>query len=387
MQNLTVITTYPIYPPRGGGQSRVYYLYKNLSQHFNITIISLVHSSLKLSKKNIAQNLLEIQVPKSMTHQNKEEEIKKQTNIAITDIALISLFEYTQEYIEQIVHYATNSKYIISTSPYTYPLIKKYITIPYIYESQNVEYLLKQQMLESTPYNNTLLQSLYDIEKECYINSYITTVCSKQDTIDFQNLYGKKESQLPYIPNGVDLDTVHYYAKNKKNHFKSISKYKDQTLVLFIASNHKPNIDAVYEILKLAQTTLDITYIIVGNVYNSFTSMKNTPSNVIFKGEVNDEAKNHYLAISDVAINPMLSGSGTNLKMLDFIASGIPTISTKVGARGLELLSSMYIESNIDEFSIYLKNTHYYIDTQSAKEFVRANYDWKSIAQNFKHII
>ena len=37
-----------------------------------------------------------------------------------------------------------------------------------------------------------------------------------------------------------------------------------------------------------------------------------------------------------MAINPMFGGSGTNIKMFDFMAAGLPTISTEIGARGIE---------------------------------------------------
>ncbi len=38
---------------------------------------------------------------------------------------------------------------------------------------------------------------------------------------------------------------------------------------------------------------------------------------------------------ADVGLNPMLRGSGTNLKMLDYAAHGALVLSTEVGARGL----------------------------------------------------
>ena len=37
-------------------------------------------------------------------------------------------------------------------------------------------------------------------------------------------------------------------------------------------------------------------------------------------------------------INPMISGSGTNIKMFDFMAAGLPIITTDIGARGIEEL-------------------------------------------------
>ena len=50
-----------------------------------------------------------------------------------------------------------------------------------------------------------------------------------------------------------------------------------------------------------------------------------------------DPTKDTILGTVDLAVNPMESGSGTNLKMLDYMAAGIPTLSTAFGARGLNL--------------------------------------------------
>ena len=37
----------------------------------------------------------------------------------------------------------------------------------------------------------------------------------------------------------------------------------------------------------------------------------------------------------DLALNPMASGSGTNLKMLEYAATGTPILTTEFGNRGL----------------------------------------------------
>ena len=57
------------------------------------------------------------------------------------------------------------------------------------------------------------------------------------------------------------------------------------------------------------------------------------------------------LIAADIAINPILRGSGTNLKMLEYLAAGLPIITTQEDDRGLDLehLDSAII-SEIDRF-------------------------------------
>jgi glycosyltransferase involved in cell wall biosynthesis len=44
-----------------------------------------------------------------------------------------------------------------------------------------------------------------------------------------------------------------------------------------------------------------------------------------------------HIAAADVAVAPMLSGSGTNLKILEYLATGLPVVTTPIGAEGLPL--------------------------------------------------
>ena len=44
-----------------------------------------------------------------------------------------------------------------------------------------------------------------------------------------------------------------------------------------------------------------------------------------------------YYARADVAIVPVRSGAGTRIKILEAFSFGVPVVSTKMGAEGLEL--------------------------------------------------
>lgn len=56
--------------------------------------------------------------------------------------------------------------------------------------------------------------------------------------------------------------------------------------------------------------------------------------NVTIIEEFDDTQKNFLLGVSDIAINPVTEGSGSNIKMFEYIAAELPIISTPAGARG-----------------------------------------------------
>ena len=42
------------------------------------------------------------------------------------------------------------------------------------------------------------------------------------------------------------------------------------------------------------------------------------------------------LAAADVAVNPVESGSGSNVKLAEYVAAGVPVVTTSFGLRGYE---------------------------------------------------
>jgi glycosyltransferase involved in cell wall biosynthesis len=81
-----------------------------------------------------------------------------------------------------------------------------------------------------------------------------------------------------------------------------------------------------------------ITFVIGGGVSSAIDGAAlaaNGIRNVRVTGHLSEVDKLAYLGASDLAINPMFSGSGTNIKMFDFMAAGLPIVSTPIGARGI----------------------------------------------------
>lgn len=383
---ITVVTTYPIYPPRGGGQNRIFYLYKEISKYVKVEIICLVGRNQNYRKTEISPDFFEIRVPKTKNHEKKEIEIEKKAGIPITDIAMLYLYNETPQLKEEIKESSATSKYIITSHPYTYTLIKEIVNIPIIHESHNVEYNLKKQMLKDNTYNKKLLEKLFEVEKEACQNSFFTTVCSKDDAFVMEKLYNLDINKSIVVPNGVDLNTVPYISPQNRVELQTSYGLENKKIVLFIGSWHQPNIEAVEEIFLLAEKLPEYNFIILGSVEGYFSSHKK-PKNVGFTGIVNDEEKEIYLSITDIAINPMLTGSGTNLKMLDYMANGIPVISTNIGARGLDIPDGYIVKCDIKEFKDYILNINEYVDVEKSRKYVEENFSWEVIQKELKKII
>lgn len=157
-----------------------------------------------------------------------------------------------------------------------------------------------------------------------------------------------------------------------------------QPVAVFVGSEYQPNIEAgKYIVEVLAEQCPDILFLIVGGAGNTLEDKKRT--NVRICGLVSDDEKRSLLAVSDIAINPVITGSGTNIKMFDFMAAGLPTITTPVGARGITGNES-FIVADRSEFPETIRNIladpeACAVISQNARTLVEEMYDWKEISE------
>lgn len=122
---------------------------------------------------------------------------------------------------------------------------------------------------------------------------------------------------------------------------------------------------------------------------STFISSKN----VYLFGQISEEEKREIFKISDIALNPMLSGSGTNIKVLGYLSAGIPTITTPTGARGLDLIDEKH--ALICEISEFPQKIHDLLSDDQLAESLKKNgrqlveerFDWDSLVKKMSEKI
>jgi glycosyltransferase involved in cell wall biosynthesis len=161
-------------------------------------------------------------------------------------------------------------------------------------------------------------------------------------------IYGETEKKIRLLPHGIDLSSSPFIERELHKEIKSKLKDLNKKITfVFTGSWHPPNLESVEFIISdLAPINKNYHYFIVGNVTdNYFHKHPKTkiPDNVTMLGAVSDSEKIVIYKLSDFAINPMFSGAGTNIKMLEYMAVGLPIISTEFGARGLKFSKNMLV--------------------------------------------
>lgn len=382
---ITVTSTFPIYPPQGGGQARIYHLYKNIAKDYDVDIVSFTGADQKSYEGFIAKGLKEIRIPKSGKHQELEWKMEKKAKLPITDIAMITLSGYTPEYGKRLRESVEKSDMVIISHPYLYYEARNYLCgRSFVYEAHNIEFAMKKCMLPDSSIKEELLQRVYDIEKECCDKSEFIVTCSAEDQLALHKCYGTPLDKMVLVPNGADCEQVCFTAVEQRMKNKQRLGLEQNTIGVFMGSWHQPNLEACERIFEIAVQCPEIQFLLMGSQCDFFKGKK-LPENVGLLGVVSEEAKAKIFETVDFALNPMMSGSGTNLKMFDYMAAGIPVITTEFGARGIEDKKGMIVAAvedmpgHILEFSLAKMQEKVEYAWRSVKE----QYDWKKISSVF----
>ena len=384
-KKIVVTSTFPIYPPVGGGQMRTYNLYKNVAKKFNVEIISFTNCDGKYFSDYIGENLFETRIPKSKEHQQEEWKIEKKLGLPVSDILMPRLSGYTQKYGEELRRAINECDIVVLSHPYLLNEVKKCIrNKPFIYEAQDIEYVIKKGILPDNKFSREILKEVYDIEKECCQNSLFIMTCSEEDRVKISEIYNLSPDKIIVVPNGVDVYNTKFTNIEERKKLKRQLNMENEKLALFVGSWHKPNLEACESIFEMAKKTPDVKYLLMGSQCLYFKDKK-LPVNIGLLGVLDESSKQKVFDVVDIALNPMESGSGTNLKMFDYMASGIPVISTYFGTRGIENKNCMIISQleNMDEAveKFDLNNINVGNMVSEARKYVEEKYDWRKISE------
>jgi len=208
-----------------------------------------------------------------------------------------------------------------------------------IYDAHNFEALLRAELWDDRGIGTEVFKHVVTTERAISQRADVVLTCSRDDAKLFADVYGVHPDRIWDAPNGVFTDRIKPPSDEEKRAARNMLKI-DSPTAIFIGSPFPPNVQAVEFIVeRLAVVLPDITFVICGGVAEapSLSSCRtNAPQNVRFIGLLTEEEKLRYLWAADVGINPMFAGSGTNIKMFDFMSAGLPIVSTALGARGID---------------------------------------------------
>ena len=229
-----------------------------------------------------------------------------------------------------------------------------------------------------------LLQSVRTIEEVAHVEADLVVYCAESDRDATSTLIPSSRSTPSIVvENGVELATISYHTEAEHQALKK-AVFGEASVALFLGSWHEPNIEAVRVIIELAKVRPEIYFVIAGSVCDYFKEQQlNLPPNLLLLGVISDAQKSLLFGCADVALNPMLSGSGTNIKMFDYLAAGIPVLSTPTGARGIQLPPEGGAIRPVENFADEILTMLCMERSASRRRFVEADYSWATLAHRY----
>jgi glycosyltransferase involved in cell wall biosynthesis len=387
---VAILDMQPIDPPVGGGRLRLLGLYHALGESIEARYIGTYDwPGEKFRHHNLSRTLEEIDVPLSDAHHVAAKQLARDAGgKTVIDLAFAKLCHLSPDYLAKAVEAVSWADVVIFSHPWVFPLMEKHLKPDQliVYDSQNVEGFLRAQLLDkNNPTETELLREVVHAEFCVGQRAQLILACSQEDIDLFSCIYEWPVIKMKVVPNGVMASKITRPTKEEKIAAKqSVSLSPNRIATIFIGSDYHPNVEAATFIIEeLSGNHPEIDFVIAGGVGVCMSGQ--LPKNVFITGFIDDEQRLAWLHASDIAVNPMFSGSGTNIKMFDFMAAGLPVIATHTGARGItqnttEALLVVYREGFSNGLKALAKNNLISELGMDNRKWVERDYAWENIS-------
>ncbi len=378
-KQILVLTPRFPFPVIGGDRLRIYKICKELSKHYDLTLLSLcdkreelnyeydreVFSSVHrvyLSKKKSILNVifslfsntpLQIGYYKSKEFEDKLKQLLPEHSATLSH--LIRVGDYVKE------NKDINFLEMTDAISLNYKRVKEKASLLSL---KTFVYSFEQKRLER--YERTINNKFS-----------LTTLVSQ---VDSDYLYPDRPNNVLVCGNGVDAVSLPFSERK-------IAKDKKITLVFIGNLYSLQNMDGVRwftkEVLPFLNKHGNFEFKVIGRITDKDKSWLESQPGVVVTGEV--DSITYATADGHIGVCPIRLGAGIQNKVLEYMALGLPCISSTVGFEGLgaEEGKEIYVANTKEEYlrvlNYFITNLDKYTETALvAKKFIGENFSWEA---------
>lgn len=346
---VVVLSTYPVSKGIGGGPQRCRNLYASLTSAAAVELVSLTADDGLIRGHTLGVGFKEVSVPMSQRHRDAETELRRLTGrVGVTDIAASLLYEASPLLVREIDAALCDATGVVLAHPYMHPAVESLRPdLPVVLDAHNAELAMKATVLPDDEAGAWWLRHVEQVERAAVAASRVVTVTTETDAATLSSTYGVPPDRFVVIGNGVDTRSkpmvgVDDRRRNRAGLLAQLGRPPGEGLALFIGSGHAPNVIAAQAIIESAADLHDTTFVLAG-AHTELLNPGDAPPNVHLLGVIGDSQRDALLAGADVALNPMTAGGGSNLKLLEYFAWGVPVVTSLVGARGIPAADTLCV--------------------------------------------
>lgn len=382
---------YSVVPPRYGGPLRVYNLCRQLSRHFQV--IQFAQQAQRSAINGSMAPVIQQVTPSYVEYSSR-------SPLSLLLYALTSLKWNCPPVWQSTALRVSESRWLREQlrradmihveHPWQFAWVYRHVGSrkPIVLGAQNVEAALysAEQIYAPRPIARRILSAIRSQEAFSLKHATHVLAVTADDLEALADQHSIPRSRFSIVPNGVDCARFTPASQQQRAQRKAELGLSGKQVILFAGSMHRPNIEAVEQMIEWATRWPDeqVCFLVVGTVGRQFKHLRHT--HLRFTGSVQDTKP--FFEAADIAINPMLTGSGSNLKQLEFMAMGLPTVATPVGARGIPIVDDVHglirPSQQFPECLRQLVGDHQRRTQigQNGRDLVQQHFEWSVVAES-----
>jgi len=382
---ILMVSSFLPYPLINGGNIRLYNLLKNLSKRYEVTLIceEREHQTEKDIKEvqKFCKRVITVIRKKQWTFSNILKSAFSLSPFLIIGHENSEMKKYISEELTKnnydLIHVETF--YVMQNLPKT--------ALPVVLVEHNIEYMVYKKYSNHSPF--FLKPFLYwdilkmKIKEESFWRKANTLIA-------VSNTEKKAMNADEVVTNGVDTEKFKVQSSNLKFN-------QGEKRVLFIGDfkwienrdTTKWIIEKIWPELKLKINSNLKLWIVGKNIPDNIKNLTQD-SSVIFDENAPDDTPLIYMW-AYILLSPVRVGGGTSFKILEAMASGVPVVTTSLGAEGItknkELLRANNVEEIVQSVAKLFKDKKYYENiSKAARKLIEEKYDWKKITRGLESV-
>jgi glycosyltransferase involved in cell wall biosynthesis len=194
-----------------------------------------------------------------------------------------------------------------------------------------------------------ILRRLAELERRAVEASDLVVTCTESDAERLRSLYGG--SDYAVVPNGFDDGLLGFdRTASREDARDALGLDPKELVLLFVGGPARHNRDAVEFLEQRLLPSLQppVTLLVAGGCASPGSAEPAAGRRVRRLGYVDDLRP--LFAAADLGVNPVAYGSGSQLKIAEYLAAGLPIVTTPVGTRGYESLARFLEVAELDGF-------------------------------------
>jgi len=226
-----------------------------------------------------------------------------------------------------------------------------------VYAAHNVEAEWFERVGPPLPARRHWERRLADLERRAVDGSDLVVAVSDEDRDEFVRRYGAPAEKVAIAENGFDAGESRPPDAGERAAARRELGLGGARALLFVGSDYPHNRQAVAELFRHVVprlAALDARLVVAGGAGAGFAerARREGGGRVLCLGPRRDLRP--VLWAADVALHPVTTGAGSNLKLPLYLGAALPVLSTPFGARGFGRLAPHLALAPVAEFAAAL---------------------------------